>query len=103
MCSAQCSLAPPPHRNHLAAVGLMCSGGAPPVDQQVSLAKSLQQSCVAFCTLCHAATATAGPSLKTSLSALAQNLVHPCLALIKEMVGRSSGSSATLLWLMTND
>jgi hypothetical protein len=68
------------------AVGLLCSGGAPPQDQQVSLAAALQRSCVAFCTVCHAATAAAGPSLKTSLGKLAHDVITPCLALVKDMV-----------------
>jgi hypothetical protein len=69
-----------------AAVGLMCSGGAPAQDQQASLAAALQRSCVAFCTVCHAATAAAGPSLKASLGKLAHDVVTPCLALVKDMV-----------------
>lgn len=53
----------------------------------MSLAAALQRSCVAFCTLVHAATAAAGPSLKESLVKLAQDMVNPCLALLKDMVG----------------
>lgn len=68
------------------AVGLLCSGGAPPEDQQAGLAASLQRSCVTFVTLCHACTAAAGPSLKESLVKLAQDLINPCLALVKDMV-----------------
>jgi hypothetical protein len=68
------------------AVGLLCSGGAPPQDQQAGLAASLQRSCVTFVTLCHACTAAAGPSLKESLVKLASDVIHPCLALIKDMV-----------------
>lgn len=73
----------------------MCSGGAPPADQQLTLATALQRSCVAFCTVCHAATAAAGPSLKDSLTKLAQDLVNPCLALVKDMV-RHTGMRALL-------
>ena len=71
----------------------MCSGGAPPKDQQVSLATALQRSCVTFCIACHALTAAAGPSLKDSLTKLAQNMVNPCLALLKDMVSPLSASA----------
>ena len=56
------------------------------MDQQVALAAALQRSCIAFCTACHALTAAAGPSLNDSVAKLAQNMVNPCLALIKDMV-----------------
>jgi hypothetical protein len=64
----------------------MCSGDTPPADQLASLAYSLQQSCVAFCSSCHTLTAVAGPTLKAALVKLAQDVVNPCLMLVKEMV-----------------
>lgn len=82
-----------------AKIGLMCAGGAPPADQQLSLATALQRSCVAFCIVCHAATAAAGPSLKDSLTKLAQDLVNPCLALVKDMgSGKDLKSHVGLVW-----
>ncbi|WIA20080.1 hypothetical protein OEZ85_005940 [Tetradesmus obliquus] len=68
-----------------AKIGLMCSGDTPPADQLASLAHSLQQSCVAFCSSCHSLTAAAGPTLKKALVKLAQDVVNPCLMLVKEM------------------
>jgi hypothetical protein len=70
----------------------MCSGDTPPADQLASLAHALQQSCVAFCTSCHTLTAVAGPTLKAALVKLAQDVVNPCLMLVKEMVSRTDAA-----------
>lgn len=83
------------------AVGLLCSGGAPPEDQQAGLAASLQRSCVTFVTLCHACTAAAGPSLKEGLVKLAQDVIHPCLALVKDMVSSQPHHSPTATCMAT--
>ncbi|KAF6258238.1 Grap2 and cyclin-D-interacting-domain-containing protein [Scenedesmus sp. NREL 46B-D3] len=74
-------------------------GGPPPADQLASLAHSLQQSCVAFCTSCHALTAAAGPTLRAALLKLAQEVVRPCLTLVKEMAsGRDLKPQVAVVW-----
>eukprot|EP00878_Enallax_costatus_P013356 GHUV01013963.1.p1 GENE.GHUV01013963.1~~GHUV01013963.1.p1 ORF type:complete len:406 (+),score=169.41 GHUV01013963.1:309-1526(+) len=80
-------------------VGLMCSNSTPPEDQLISLATALQQSCVAFCILCHTLTAVAGPTLRQELLKLAQSLVNPCLMLVKEMSsGKDLKPYVGLIW-----
>uniref|UniRef100_A0A383W7V5 Cytochrome c domain-containing protein n=1 Tax=Tetradesmus obliquus TaxID=3088 RepID=A0A383W7V5_TETOB len=82
-----------------AKIGLMCSGDTPPADQLAGLAHSLQQSVVAFCSSCHSLTAVAGPTLKKALVKLAQDVVNPCLMLVKEMEsGKDLKPHVAMVW-----
>eukprot|EP00879_Flechtneria_rotunda_P011903 GHRR01012432.1.p1 GENE.GHRR01012432.1~~GHRR01012432.1.p1 ORF type:complete len:380 (+),score=184.22 GHRR01012432.1:128-1267(+) len=86
-------------KNDAAKIGLMCSGSSPAPEQLQSLAVSLQHSCVAFCSICHAATAAAGPSYKNELVNLAQGVVIPCLSLVKELAcGQALKTHVGLVW-----